>query len=213
MDLLLSYELDGDTYNATFHLEESDEPRQYLDSLAGVSWSFLLRGAARHLAKHPTAGFVMARSDHPLAVPYRATQDEVDVFRRDPVEAIRMWTYEPKMDVRPSFMPPIQAGYATLASSLGDVVHARYNTVLNKAQSPFTGEWVPVQDGLLRDGPWAIGLEIVHAQWASMTTTELLAFSCQSYYLPALGFAGGWVSHEDLKWRYESFVAERCEVR
>ncbi len=130
MDLWLKYSRDGEVYDAVFSLGEDGTE---WGLLSGAPWNLVLRTLASNLHDLPSVGLVLLRTDHPFARPVRATNDQIDLFRKDPVQAIAQWTQEVQGGSSPQWKS-IPAGHCVLAVSFGERLYLSKDELTGKVK-------------------------------------------------------------------------------
>ena len=86
--LLMEYARERETYHAVF-LHDG----QRCGAFDG-GWTGMLQALARFVAEHPGAALTLQRTDRENIPPYVVSDYETQLFRDDPVQAIRNWTVE-----------------------------------------------------------------------------------------------------------------------
>lgn len=152
------------------------------------------------------------RTDREGLSPVELTREECAELRVDPVAFAKARSPGPVVvHVRDEVKPTdsvkfiVRAGHDTLADALGDELYIRIKD--GKLESPFDGRW---KEELY---PW-ISPNKMSENWAAIPTKTLLSVGekqgINRYYFPRMwNEPGPWISHENLKKKYDEFTKER----
>ena len=196
--------------------------------LIGVNFAQAMSRFSEWAKQLPEARLFMLRTEQ-KPVPIAVELDEVQCkcLREDPVAFIKALSPPHRVVVRVSDevhpgdvvrQSPIRAAHDTLADAFGDYVYFRRKG--GKAESPFTGRWQDVVWGdsfHMLDGFGVVyEIESSGIDWMKISMANLLSLPKGKkpeetrYYLPRVwNTSGPWISHEDLRRKYEQFNKER----
>jgi hypothetical protein len=205
----------------------SNPPTACLDSFEKIPFTKMLTYFARELRSHPKARASILRVDRPGLLPYHLDEETTNLFRTDPVSAIRSMTYESvsasgtrvKKDTTPLEAAPIRSCYDTLADAFGDVVYARNrNSVI---ECPGCGYW-GVAHTILNQTLFQctkscavsgkdINLRLTLSKlWAGIEVKDLLATPLEKFYLPRPWNDGrSWITRAELAEKYTAYKTEK----
>lgn len=212
MDLWMKYRRLEQQYDASFSFDAGDP----IDK--GVyDWHALLRKLATFLSAFPQLGLVLHRTDHAYAVPSRIGDAETQLFRTDPVQAIRNWTHQNFTITNP--MAPIPAGYEVLPDVFGDVTYVKRQG--RAIECPTDGNNLLLLDdgenddaSTLRFFGAPLPIQFVSEHWATCKTADLLAIPTDKFFLPrAWNASPPWISHEALDSRYNKYLEEKSKAQ
>jgi hypothetical protein len=169
---------------------------------------------------------------------YKLSESTVQLLNDDPAAAIRSMSHPDRKVVIPRIVCApkdelvtqslLRAGHETLADAFGFYTYFRLKN--GKIECPHDGRWKEYSvvtayntPGVYYQGPvtdeystlW-FSPNIVNEKWARTFTKTLLDVwkkkGLSRYFLPrAWNKSGPWISHEDLKQKYETFCKEREE--
>lgn len=176
-----------------------------------------------NLEQHAKSSLYIARGE--VAAPGALlSESEADTLRKDPTAFARALSFPVSRVVlrlgsnTGPAVPPIKAGYASLADAFGDHAYLRTRAWPSPVvECPICGRWkASVVDSALECQcmpPKIKGEVTPDRKWFKVATRELLdagRFIVQRFFLPrAWNPSGSWVSYEDLKAKYEAFTKER----
>lgn len=197
-ELWFRYQREGEFYSGAFSDGEDSTPHQLV---VRVSWEQLLRALAREIAATPAGTpLLLVRADHPAMFPSRIPDETVELFRTDPVSAIREWTVRSADYRRAQVPPPVPAGHSVLARMFGEYLYLPMDPKRMRVESPVTGEMEEVSSLHFRDGSGWIPLRHVAQQWVLCSVEDLLLSSkADKFYLPRpWNEHGEWISRSQL---------------
>lgn len=204
-----------------------------------ASFKAMMQSVSGSLNRHPDAGLVMYRQENP-GVPYVMDEKTVQRLRENPEQVIEEMSPPPvriniggdtelkdvmvKDQTQVVKREPLPAGHDVLAGAFGDVIYCRMKRG-GTAECPCCGRWGHVtcdenKNGYLRckscgtailgkaypreDGGW----------WGIDIRVLLEETDSKRFFLPLKwNESGPWISHEDLKKRYEKYLEEKSDVR
>jgi hypothetical protein len=205
MDVWLKYSRVGETYDAVFSLGEDGTE---WGLLRGATWNSVLRTLASNLRDLPSAGLVLLRTDHPFAEPARISDDQTNMFREDPVQAIGQWTQEVQGGGGPQRMS-IPAGHSVLADSFGERLYLSKDEVTGNVESPVHGDMVPVTDA---DWGNTLPLRSEAPGWYTCSTLDLIRVGVPRLFLPRSWNPGLWIQTEQLQSLLDSFLLRKAQA-
>lgn len=191
-----------------------------------VEFKDLLSLLARTISKTQVARVVLRRVDQPSLFPYVLDQPTVELFRSDPVAAIRSLSYEvpevtigkrPTQDY-PVEVKPLRVGYDTLADAFGDNVYVK--TRATSIECPGCGMWGNVTVNRTGQGVFtchrkcASDFRVVISLsrlWAAVPVDSLLDNErTPRFFLPRAWNDGRpWITREELHDKYLAYKAEK----
>lgn len=208
MDLWLKYKRVGEKYEGEFAFDAKESIGS-----GTYEWNELLRQLAILLSAFPQVGLVLHRADHEFAMPSRIGEAETQLFRTDPAQAIRNWTFQNSTITNP--MAPIPVGYEVLPSAFGDHVYLGF--VRGHVESPFTGDLFSVaidDDGWIRDSALGIPMQEVTPNWVTCSVADLLASGADTFFIPReWNPTPPWISREELESRYNKYLEEKSKAQ
>ncbi len=207
MDLWMKYAREKDMYLASFSFDSNEEL-----STVTMTWLDLLKKLATYLKTFPQVGLILFRTDHPTSIPSRVAEREVELFRTDPVQAIRNWTAQNVTEA--ALLTPIPVGYEVLPDAFGDSIYLRFHA--DCVESPFTGDMIPVEledDGWIRNAPFGLPMEQVNPRWVTCSTKDILNGGGERFFIPrGWNPHPPWISFDELSKRYETYLKEKSET-
>jgi len=230
MNITLCYRrVPGDLSSGLFVLN-TEEPA-VLENFENLSFIEMMKKLAGWLAVYLEAGAFVQRIDRPGLIAMRLPQDEVDLFRDDPAEAIRRRTFVPqtvhigseKVEAV-NMVPPLLAGHDALVDCFGDVVFVR--ALGREVECACCGAWAPVNALQYR---WAYNcqecgayVEVIERPegipWAGIRVLDLLQHtSADRYFLPrGWNPHGKWITRNQLGDLFNQYNQEKeslsCKV-
>lgn len=205
MDLWLKYSRAGEVYDAVFSLGEDGTE---WGLLSGAPWNLVLRTLASNLHDLPSVGLVLLRTDHPFARPVSVSDDQIDLFRKDPVQAIAQWTQEVQGGISPRWRS-IPAGHCVLADSFGERLYLSKDELTGKVESPIHGDMVPVTDA---DWGHTLPLRSEAPGWYTCSTSDLIRVGAPRLFLPRSWNPGLWIQTEQLQSLLNSFLQRKAQA-
>lgn len=205
-NITLEYKRVGEEYEGRVQKDG-----QILLGFDGLDFKTMFIMFSNILRDHDDHGAVLQRTDRPGLNPMSFNAREVKELKDDP-EAVanalsapaRVVHVRDKITPNSSVKLRLRTGTSTMADAFGDRLYIRKRD--GKIESPFTGRWIE---------PQRAELDLVehNDKWSSVSTSELLDFCAERYFLPRLwNFRGPWIGHEVLKAKYNDYLKERENV-
>lgn len=215
------------------------EDSEVLRSFEGLDFKVMMREFAVELNARPDAAGAIQRTDRPGLAQIPLSQDEVDLFRRDPAEAIRQRTIPPQrivigidkaagpdrtvaQVVDTAQKTVLEAGYDSLVQFFGDTVfaRARKNDAMEEVECHVCGAWAPLHRSTTYNvidsyscAECKTSLPIADysgAGWAGVYVTSLLGLEAQMFFLPRRwNTHGNWITREELTKLYAEYNKEK----
>lgn len=231
--IVLAYRrVPGDLSSGSVLLDTGTAPPQVLRPFEALDFKVMMREFAIELLAHPDAGAAIQRTDRPGLVRIPLAPDEIELFRRDPAEAIRQRTVPPQRVVigvdraagpdktAVHVVKPdgtvLDAGYDSLAQCFGDVVYARARTKDGKpeVECHCCGSWCTIERGSSFTC-WDCNQQLPIADlalasgWAGVKVRELLATCREVFFLPRQWSGKNWVPRAELEHRFNEYNKEK----
>lgn len=202
-------------------------PDRHLVDFHAFAYVPMLSLFAKYLLEYPEAHGAIQRIDRPGLIRIDLADDEVKLFREDPVEAIRRRTFETQViHVGPekikapeetvSMVPPLDAGYDARVECFGDVVFLRVNKQ-KEVECACCGAWAKT---LMLDnrfiyrcecGAWLTILDWKpDLRWAGVGVFDLLGCKEEKYFLPRQwNTDGNWIARNKLGEMFLNYTEEK----
>ena len=230
--ILLRYRrVEGDLSSGHLAMQQAGEIEYTLGAFYAEKFSRMMTLFARELSAHPDAGGSILRIDKPNLLPYNLDAATLQMFRRDPVTAIRNmdgFSSKPipmreKEEQKPIEALPIRACVDTLSDAFGEVVYIKFRA--GSVECPGCGHWARVIWSHVGSHRFVCQKRCeannvsrpvacdIHRLWAGVLVEELLTLPLDKFYLPRPWNDGrSWISKADLAARYEAYKAEKEEA-
>lgn len=187
-------------------------------------WTFsrMMSNLASEIRELKEVEVILSRTEKPLD--QVMDNSLVEQLRTDPAAAIqamspphRVVKRAPKTEA--SAGSKLRAGHDTLADAFGDDVYLQRRA--DDIECPGCGRWtLRIGDSYSSKEHWAgcacgMGLIVcLEGKWAYSDTMLLLDQPFDRYFIPRKwNESGSWISHGDLKKKFEDFKQERDHVR
>jgi len=204
-------------------LLEGDDPAE-LVAFAGLEWESMMLEFADALIRHPQAQGAIQRTDKEGLKPFMLGEFDLARFRKDPKDAIRSMTYHVESHATPvgksaNVMQPLPAAISVLVETFGDVLYLRAKTEPSGifAMSPWSAEWVPVENSHISYPGGMILLcntDFVPQGWVGVPSIDLLLKGFERYYLPReWNKHGEWITWEQLNQLFSEFETDREKAK
>lgn len=204
----------------------------------GKDYQWMILQLSKTASNHPDAGLFMLRLEQPNALAIELSEKDANLLRTDPLRYIAATNFSQRTvrlgdavsvkDRTKVSLRPLRAGSDVLAEAFGEELYLRMRRG-GSTECPFCGRWLArtgtdgVDDSLFRCRNCNIAIAGVRAVptksggWVALRTEQLLMFGegregCERYYLPREWNTNGpWISHADLKQKYEQYSKEKRE--
>lgn len=234
--LTLEYKRVGHAYDGRIHLNQ-DGKHISRGSFEQISFEDVMARVATVLMVVYDVRVFFKRTEREGLQPVEIVGEELEELKRNPLAFAQARTMEhrvihvrDKVQAADAIEVTVRAGHDTLADAFGDELYLRRRD--KKVESPMTGRWVDLDrddpsepfyifaGGVVShgDGPEPYGgtditVREAGEQWVTTRTDELLQQEWGRYYLPrAWNESGSWISHEDLKQKYEQYLKEKSDA-
>jgi hypothetical protein len=234
--VILAYRrVSGDLSSGSILLSVGSSPPEVLCLFENLDFKVMMREFAIELNEHPDAGGAIQRTDRPGLVQIPLAQDEVDLFRHDPVEAIRRRTIPPQrvvvgidrtadpdktpdktvVQVRTPEGAVLEAGYNSLAQCFGDIVYARarLDDAKPAVECHCCGSWALLEGRdsyTCRECNQKLPVAELVTEWAGVRVSDLLQTDREVFFLPrAWNGYKNWATRSDLERRYNEYNKEK----
>ncbi len=227
MKVVLEYKREGQQSTGQVLVDE-----EVLHTFTRVEFEPMLYAFASALRDHPEAIGVIQRTDRPGLIPYVLDTNTVDLFRSDPVAAIRsmstpygspLTTVKRTKEERTPIASGLRIGHNTLADSFGEELYARFDKDRNRVECPCCGIWGLVETADTNGSHTVrchnpscvvfqrtLQLKRHNGRWASFLTFDLLTTHSDRFYFPRAWNDGQiWISWENLNTKYQQFLKEK----
>lgn len=233
--LTLAYRHAGNELStgAFYLLTPQGDAGDVLERFEKLPYVEMMRRFAGHLIKHPDIDGAIQRTDRPGLALLRLPPDEVELFRRDPVEAIRQRIFAPQtvnvgIDKKKPVEPALEAGYTTLVQHFGDMVFCRVRhfeereeMFKHEVECPGCGKWEPFE---LNEKKTKGRLECSHCHtfidlddagenknYAGIKVPSLFGSKLQRFFLPRRwNKNGNWISRDNLRELHNKYMKEKA---
>lgn len=230
--VILAYRrVPGDLSSGQILLSDGNDTPLVLRPFESLDFKVMMREFAVCLLEHPAAGGAIQRIDRPGLTQIPLAQDEVDLFRTDPAEAIRQRTVPPQrvvigidrgvgpdrtviQVVKPDGTV-LEAGYDSLAQHFGEVVYARTRTKNDKpeVECHCCGTWSVLEGKSYTcwdcNQQFPVADLALESGWAGVAVRELLATGRELFFLPRQWSGKNWVPRADLEKRFNEYNKEK----
>jgi len=232
MRLILSYmRVDGDLSTGDIRTDDDGEELVWT-TFTQSNWRMVTNTFARAVAAYPDVKDVyIKRTDRPGLIALKLKEEEVELWRRDPIEAMRSWELpQQTISLRESVgrifpvsacpvsesFPPLRAGQETLAQCFGDIVYTRYRA--NLIECFGCGRWVSEDQSttpashFVCDSCGSFAIQNPHelTEWVGVYVRDLLTSSLSRFYIPrAWNKHGKWITREQLSDFYNQYRLEK----
>ena len=199
-----------------------------------LDFEAMLYKFAEALQEYPNAAGVLQRTDRPGLVPYTLDERTVELFRVDPVAAVKSMstpygspsnTVKRTREEKAPLESGLRVGHSTLADAFGEELYARYDRDRLRVECPCCGIWASLntrdEDGrqfISCKNPSCaphgkpLFVKSRNGRWASFSTFDLLATHSDRFYFPRAWNDGKvWVTWEGLNEKYQQFQKEKKE--
>lgn len=223
----------GDLSTGAFLLTTAEtDTANVLEHFEDLTFIDMMKKFAKYLADYPQVSAAFQRTDRPGLLPFLLAPDEIELFRSDPAAAIRQRMISPQVVHIPvdksrkpsanSAIPPLDAGYATLAQCFGELVYTRVRKRpedLPLVECTSCGFWCPIAridaDGwafrCVECSAWVPVADFQPDEgWAGVSIDTLLASGTTRFFLPRKwNKNGNWISRPELVEMYDTFKKEK----
>lgn len=187
---------------------------------------------AEYLQQFPNAVGVIQRTDRPNLVPYTLDERTTELFRLDPVAAVKSMSapmgspsnvIKRVREEKTPITSGLRVGHSTLADAFGEELYSRYDVDRMRVECPCCGIWAALHTRD-EDGKQFIScknpscaphgkplfLQRRNGRWAAFSTFDLLATHSDRFYFPRAWNDGKvWITWEGLNNKYEQFQKEK----
>ena len=173
-----------------------------------TTWSRALTCFASVLKAVDSNDVTVSRSDKPGREPFRVPAFEVELFRKDPVAGIRLWTaadivVDTRKSKSPSQMRPLPMGYDEKAEFFCENVFVRVDPEQRMVEDVVTGYWRPIDDNNM----YIAGVDHTtklldmdkHKYWGEIPVEYVIGLPYERFFIPrAWNTSKPWVTKEVL---------------
>lgn len=201
-----------------------------LETFQDIEYKRMLSTFAKVLRWNPGTKAGIQRTDRPGLSVMVLSDEETELFRKDPAAAIQARTVPPQTahigvdkSAAMNMAVPLTVGYDMRADFFGDVVFAKGRKHSNEhlLECPYCGYWAQASIGssVFTCMNCSSHTEAVDLQekWAGIEVAQLLsngAANPRGFFLPrAWNKNGNWISEKELRDMYSNYLKEKETVK